>query len=340
MTAPPEPVIRFVVERHEEGCRLDRAVVRRLQDLKGCSRARVQRWIDAGRVTIDDGPAGKGAKRLAVGAHVAVRLPRPRPPRAPAQAEQLPLDVLYEDEWLVAVGKPAGVVMHPTAGYASGTLFNALLWHARAWKPDQEPGLLHRLDRDTSGVVLVAKDRGTLTLLARAMNGRRIGKDYLAVVQGTMRTPKDRIELGLARDPDEPTRMRAEAGRGLASVTLVEEVAVAAQPPVNLSLVKCTLVTGRMHQIRAHLEARHLPIIGDPVYGRAVTTCGDPDVDALTGALGRQALHAHRLRLAHPVTGVPLAIVAPLPRELRTLVDAVAWDVRSHARADLGWPIV
>lgn len=342
MPTPYEHVERFIVDRDDDGARLDRTVVRRLDALTGCSRTRVQRWIELGRVSVGGEVATKVARRVTHGAEVAVRLPRPRAAKRSPEPEDIPLDVLFEDDWLIAVAKPPGMVMHPTAGYRSGTLVNALLWHARTWKgPAAQPGLLHRLDRDTSGVVLVAKDRPTLTVLARAMNGRRITKDYVAISRGRMPTPKDRIALALARDAAQPTRMLARVGVGRESVTLVEEVAVSAGMTAPLSVLRCTLVTGRMHQIRAHLEARGWPIVGDPVYGGgAAPPQGPPAFEAAVRAMDRQALHAQRLRLSHPVSGDPLDLVAPVPRDMRTLLDAVAWDVRQEALGDSAWPLL
>ncbi len=340
MLTPSEHVERFIVEREDDGARLDRTVVRRLDALTGCSRTRVQRWIELGRVSVDGEVATKVSRRLTHGADVAVRLPRPRSPKRPAEPEDIPLDVLFEDDWLIAVAKPAGLVMHPTAGYRSGTMVNALLWHARAWtRPGAQPGLLHRLDRDTSGVVLVAKDRPTLTALARAMNAGRITKDYVAIARGRMPTPKDRIALALDRDAAQPTRMVARVGVGRESVTLVEEVAVSAAKAAPLSVLRCTLVTGRMHQIRAHLEARGWPIVGDPVYGGAASPPGPSAHDTAMRGMNRQALHAQRLRLLHPVSGCALDIVAPVPPDMRALLDAVVWEVRQQALADSAWPL-
>lgn len=336
VTVSTDHVERFTVEAFEDGERLDRLIVRRLDAFAGCSRTRVQRWIDHGRVAVDGAVADKVARRVARGAAVEVRLPRARPPRMPPLAEDLSLEIIFEDDWMLAVAKPAGLVVHPTPGRRTGTLLNALLWRARSWTgPAPQPGLLHRLDRDTSGVVLVAKDRATLTMLARAMNARRIVKDYVAIVLGRMRTPKDRIDLGLERDPAKPTRMRAVEGAGRASVTLVEELAEGRR----LSLLKCTLVTGRMHQIRAHLEARGWPIVGDAVYGGTHPAFGEPILDAAIQSIGRQALHARRLRLAHPVTHEALDLVAPLPSDMRAIVDAEAWNVRAEAARDIGWPL-
>lgn len=340
-TTPSEHVERFIVDREDDGARLDRAVVRRLEALRGCSRTRVQRWIELGRVRVDGELVTKVARRLGRGAEVAVRLPRLRTVKRPPEPQDIPLEVLYEDEWLIAIAKPPGMVMHPTAGYRSGTLVNALLWHARGWTGSAaQPGLLHRLDRDTSGVVLVAKDRSTLAVLARAMNGRRITKEYVAITRGRMPTPKDRIALALERDPAVPTRMLARVGVGRDSVTLVEEVAVSAGIAAPLSVLRCRLVTGRMHQIRAHLEARGWPIVGDPVYGGGpAPPLGTPAYEAAVRAMRRQALHAQRLRLAHPVSGRVLDIVAPVPGDMRELLDAVAWDVRPEALGDSAWPV-
>jgi 23S rRNA pseudouridine1911/1915/1917 synthase len=227
----------------------------------------------------------------------------------------MPLDVLFEDAHLIALNKPAGVVVHPSYKHASGTLINALLWHAAKWPSGDAPALLTRLDKMTSGVLLVAKRREVMAALQREMRALNIEKDYLAVVHGTPTPARGTIDLALDRDPWDRRRVTVTDRGGQPAVTKYERVATTTGETEGddgsaCSLVRCRLVTGRMHQIRVHLAYKGWPLVGDPVYGMKNSPIDFP----------RQALHAWRVALPHPVTREPLEIVAPLPEDLLALL--------------------
>ena len=321
------------VDRGDARLRLDRLLVARLPGTAGLSRTRLAAWIREGRVEIDGVPATRAAQRLRPGQAIALDLPEPAP--RPHLAEARPLTVLYEDDALLAIDKPAGLVMHPTRRYPSGTLMNALLAHlAHPAGGNGRVHLVHRLDRETSGIVLVAKSPAVHATLARAMARRAVHKDYLAVVYGTPRAPRDRIDLRIRRDPV-TRRMTTSRHEGLPASTEIAVLASCSEhapstlracsehDPATLTFLRCRLITGRLHQIRVHLAGVGLPIVGDPVYGEPRWKgIADPRLRDVCATLARQALHAWRLTCAHPLTGAPLAITAPLPADVQALVDA------------------
>jgi len=229
--------------------------------------------------------------------------------------------VLYEDECLLVVDKPAGVVVHPAYKNATGTLLNALLWRARAWPAAQRPSIVGRLDKLTSGIVVVAKTAGAHAALQRAMAAGDAVKEYLAVVYGRVDAAPDEITLRMRHDPDDRRKMQASPSSGAESLTRFAGLARVAAPKAGLSLVGCTLVTGRRHQIRVHLAARGWPIVGDPVYGAPHwSRISDPALAGALRAFPRQALHARRVALTHPATGARLLLEAPVPRDLERLL--------------------
>lgn len=231
------------------------------------------------------------------------------------------MEVLFEDECLLAVNKPPGVVAHPTHAHTGGTLLNALFGYARTWPDGQRPSLLSRLDKFTSGVVLVAKTAAIHASLQRSLAARTAEKDYLAIVYG--RPPvSGTIDLKLQRDTVDRRRVVAAATRGTPSMTRFERLSlVRVGPGVVLSLLRCRLVTGRTHQIRVHLASSGWPIVGDPVYGepRWANVTDDTARDHLR-AFPRQALHAWRLTFVHPITHMILCIEAPVPGDVGELV--------------------
>lgn len=320
---------QFVADRGDAGVRLDRAVGRHVRDLPQHSRTRVQALIAQGCVTLNGVPPGKASKRLLLGDRVAVALPDV-PQRREHEPEEAPLTIAYEDPWLLAVVKPPGVVVHPTAGHRAGTLFNALLWHARTWGTGHRPGLVHRLDRDTSGLLLVAKDPLTHARLGRAMARRAIIKRYVALVYGAPTSVKGQIALALSARAEREGRVMVRRDGGRPAVTAYEELARSSGPMAGVSLLQCTLLTGRMHQLRAHLAAVGLPIVGDPLYGAPRWKgIADAELAARCRALTRQALHACELVLTHPQAETPLCIRAPLPADLRALVARTRWETGS-----------
>jgi len=319
VSAPP-PSRVFRTARGEAAERLDRLVVQRLADIPGLSRALVQEWIGAGLVRVDGAAATRASLHPRPGAEVEVLLPGARP-HPPPVAQDIPLSILFEDDALLAVDKPPGMVAHPTKGYADGTLVNALLFHLG--KAEGGAGLVSRLDKGTSGVLLVAKAPGVHGRLARILRGGGVEKEYLAAVYGPVPFPKGRIDLRILPEAHDPRRRRASRTEGQPASTLWERVAEPAGEEPGIALLRCRLLTGRTHQIRVHLEAEGMPIVGDPVYG-APRWKGlrDPDLAAACRDFPRQALHARRLRFPHPVTGAALEVVAPVPEDLAGLLAA------------------
>jgi 23S rRNA pseudouridine1911/1915/1917 synthase len=313
-------MVSFQADRGDAGRRLDHVLARHLADRPDASRTRIQQWIRGGEVSVNGRVVARVAARVPAGAEIATRLPPPPLKRRP-EGEAIPLDILFEDDHLLAVNKPPGLVVHPSFGHASGTLFNALLWHARTW-PGGRPGLVHRLDRFTSGVLLVAKSPAVHAALARASASRRIEKQYLAVVVGHVPRARGEISLGLTRDPHHRRRVVASAHAGRPSLTRFERLARSTGSREGLTLLRCTLLTGRMHQIRVHLAASGWPIVGDLVYGPArVPTFQDAHLGTVVRTFGRQALHAARLAFLHPATGAATEIVAPAPADLAGLIE-------------------
>ena len=326
MNVPEPPRRVFRADRGDAARRLDQILVRRLSDLPGLSRTRVQQWIGAGLVRVNGAPAGRAAEKLGLGDEVEVLLSEALPQRlAPSPIPQeIPLAILYEDDHLLALNKPPGVVVHPTFGHSAGTVLNALLWHLRSrGEESARPGLVSRLDKGTSGVMVVAKSGEVHGRLARAVRSRKVEKEYLAVVYGRAVPPKGRIDRKILPDPVDPRRMITSRTEGRDSSTLYERIAESEGEREGLALLRCRLLTGRMHQIRVHLKSQGLPIVGDPVYGEPRWKgLHDADLAALCRGFPRQALHAWRLAFPHPVTGEPMEVVAPVPEDLRELLEA------------------
>jgi 23S rRNA pseudouridine1911/1915/1917 synthase len=222
------------------------------------------------------------------------------------------LDILYEDEHLLAVNKAAGMVVHPTYKNATGTLMDELFWHAREWPLPQRPSFVSRLDKFTSGVVVVAKTAAGHAALQRAMAAGDAEKDYLAVVHGQVIPDGGEIDLCLGHDPSDRRRMVASPTVGAPSLTLFTTLARGVGSGAGLSLLRCRLRTGRTHQIRVHLAALGWPVVGDSVYGSP----------AARPVFPRQALHAWRVAFAHPSTGDRIQVEAPLPSDLQQLITA------------------
>ncbi|MEO8679259.1 MAG: RluA family pseudouridine synthase [Vicinamibacterales bacterium] len=316
--APTWRVIEL--DRGDAGVRVDRVLLRHLRDERGLSRNQIQKWIERGDVLINGAPPSRAAWRVQPGDDLKVCVARRE--RTRPSAEAIPLDVIYEDDDLLAINKPAGLVVHPSYKNAAGTLMNGVLQRARSWPSRDQPGLLGRLDKFTSGLVIVTKRPAIQTSLQRAMDARRIDKDYLAVVWGKPIPVRGTIDLALDRDPWDRRRITVTDRGGQPSVTRYERVATTKSGSA-FSLVRCRLITGRTHQIRVHLSAKGWPIVGDAAYGRrGVRPSDDPATEAAR-AFPRQALHAWRLSFRHPVDGTELTLTAPLPDDLRALCSAL-----------------
>ena len=300
----------IVATRGDGGHRIDHVICRHVADVDHATRSRVQRWIRDGLVTINDRPVIRPAARAAAGDRIQLVVPAPRV-RARMAAEPADLDVVFEDDHLLAVNKPAGVVVHPTYRHPSGTLMNALLWRARAWPSSCRPSLVGRLDRFTSGLVLVAKTAAVHASLQRTLSQPVSEKDYLALVVGRVDRARGTIDLALARDAHDRRRVVTAPG-GRTALTRFERLGHAS----GVALVRCRLVTGRMHQIRVHLAASGWPIVGDRVYGDPRWQRVRPaERAAVLQAFPRQALHAWELAFPHPITGAPTRLRAPLPAD-------------------------
>ena len=299
------------------GERLDRWLAGAMPDL---SRARLQAIITRGGVLVD-GRVARPSLRLKTGQAISVRLPAPQP--AVPLPEDIPLAVIYEDRHLLVVDKPAGLVVHPGAGRATGTLVNALLHRVHDLSGIGgvvRPGIVHRLDRGTSGLLVVAKDDASHLALSRQFSGRTVDKEYLAVVLGVPRAVEGTIDVPIGRDPVHRKRMSVRAPRGRAARStyrLVEAFDGAA-------LLRVRIATGRTHQIRVHLSALGHPVAGDRTYGgRRRPASRRPEARAALEALTRPALHAARLAFTHPSSGERVSFESPLPEDLQALLAAL-----------------
>ena len=297
-----ETIISFVVARDDK--RLDKVVRDRVPEL---SRSQGQRLIEAGRVTVDGGPE-KPAYRVQPGERVTVRVPPPRSAANP-RPQPIPIDIIYEDPYLIGLNKPAGLVVHPAPGHPDGTLVNALLAHdpdIAQVGPADRPGIVHRLDMETSGVLVVARRSDVLEALQEQFRSRQVEKAYVALVHGRVDPPEGIIEVPIGRHPHDRQRMAAVA-EGKYARTRFRAVEFIDR----FTLLKAHPYTGRTHQIRVHLAWLGYPVVGDEVYG-------PPSESPLEG---RHFLHAQRLRLTHPESGDELDLRAPLPSELTALLE-------------------
>jgi 23S rRNA pseudouridine1911/1915/1917 synthase len=295
-------VIEFRVGNDAAGSRLDVVLARHA----GVSRAVAGRAIDRGDVTIE-GVVAKRAARVEAGVLVRATLRDEAAERTPG-AEEIDVRAVYEDEALLVVSKPAGLVVHPAPGHATGTLVNALIARGARGGPPQRPGIVHRLDAGTSGLMIVAKDPIAFERLAAAMSARDISRIYLALVEGSPDADAFTVDAPIGRSPRNRKKMAVvEGGREARTELHVLE------RHARTALVEARPYTGRTHQIRVHLRAAGHPVVGDPVYGRART--------ASTLGLKRPFLHAVRLRFEHPMTGALLDLEDPLPPDLS---DALA----------------
>jgi 23S rRNA pseudouridine1911/1915/1917 synthase len=297
---------QFFADRGDSRLRLDQVLVRRVTAVTHMSRSVAQRWIEAGVVTVDGRVARRSSDRVREQAAIHVALPPDTILRSVPEPEPGALEILYEDDWLIAVNKPPGVVVHPSYKQLSGTLLNTVLWHVRA-RSDARPGILTRLDKDTSGIVVVACTGSVHASMQRDAAAGRVRKEYLAIVHGSPHPASGVIRDPLGRDPGDRRRVVVSPG-GAASETRYE---VIRSLPEDLSLVRCELVTGRTHQIRVHLSSHGWPIAGDRLYGAPSTSLRAGRTDQMT----RQALHASRITLPHPVTRERLVLRAPLPAD-------------------------
>jgi 23S rRNA pseudouridine1911/1915/1917 synthase len=316
--AARERLLSATVEAAERGERLDRLLARRFGDL---SRTRLKHLVEAGLVSVDGATIKDPSLRVKPGQRCAVTVPAPVADAPEAQA--MPLDIRYEDADLIVLEKPAGLVVHPAPGNPDRTLVNALLAHCGESLAGiggvRRPGIVHRLDKDTSGLMVVAKTEVAHAALAADFAARRIERSYLAVTWGVPQPRGGEISGAIGRNPANRKTMAVVSRGGRAAVTryrvrrVFKDVA---------ALVECRLATGRTHQIRVHLAGHGNPLIGDPVYGRSRgrRRVLGPPVRAALEAFPRQALHAASLGLRHPASGEWLQFESELPNDIKILI--------------------
>ena len=294
----------------DSGRRVDQWIEGRLN---GLSRTRIQSLIRNGHITVNRRVV-KAHARVREGLEAEIELPAPEP--ASVEAENIPLDILYEDADILVLNKPAGLVVHPAAGHRAGTLVNALLFHCHDLAGiggELRPGLVHRLDKDTSGALVVAKNDLAMAGLVGQFKEGRVRKEYVALVHGTPKPPEGRIETLIGRSPRDRKKMSARPNSGRRAVTHYRVDAVYG----DICRVRVRIETGRTHQIRVHMAHLGHPVVGDTQYGRRKT-------DLPAGLVARQMLHAERLGLTHPRTGREMLFVAPLPPDMRAVLELLS----------------
>ena len=298
------------------GQRLDQVLAQLLPEY---SRSRLQEWIRDGRVAVD-GAQLAASGRLRGGEQIHVQLPQQNTDAVPA-AEAIALDIVHQDADLLVVNKPAGLVVHPGAGNPAGTLMNALLHHDPGLADVPRAGIVHRLDKDTSGLLLVARTLPAHKRLVEQLAAREVHREYLALVQGQI-IAGGTVDAPIGRHRTDRTRMAVGSG-GREAVTHYR----VAQRFRQHTLLRVMLETGRTHQIRVHMASIGHAVVGDPTYSRLRLPAGaSAECVAALGAFRRQALHAARLELMHPIDGQPLAFEAPLPADMAALLDVLGRD--------------
>lgn len=296
---------RLTVTTEEAGQRADSLLARRLE---GLTRSAAARLLEEGRVTDRGRPVAKNL-RVRLGQVLEVTLPEPEEPEA--RPQDIPLDVVYEDEDVIVVNKPTGMVVHPAPGHPDGTLVNALLYHCgeslSGVGGQKRPGIVHRIDRDTSGLIIAAKNDAAHLALSAQLSDHTLARTYECLVMGNLRQDSGTVDAPIGRHPSDRKKMAVEPRNGRRAVTHWE---VIARYP-GVTHLRCRLETGRTHQIRVHLAHIGHPILGDTVYG------AKKPVPGLTG----QCLHAVGLRFLHPRTGEPVELTCPLPEEFVRMLD-------------------
>ncbi|MDZ4657062.1 MAG: RluA family pseudouridine synthase [Bythopirellula sp.] len=343
LAVPSAEKFQFVVPAEAAGQRLDAFLTQQISltaQIPQTSRVRIKRGIDAG-TTLVDGVAEKAALRLEAGQHIDFTLPPP--PAVGPEPEPIPLDILYEDAAIAVVNKPPGMVVHPARGHWSGTLASALVHHFGQLSQHGgaiRPGIVHRLDRDTSGVMVIAKTDSAHINLSEQFQNRTVEKEYLAIVLGSPDRDRDIIDFPIASHPSQREKMALLANHSTSrpAQTFYE----VAERFRGFALIRCFPKTGRTHQIRLHLESIRCPVLCDKLYGgrarltlaelRSMTRMKNLAPEAQHGdvVLTRQALHAQVLRIIHPTTGESLEFRAELPADL----DHVLMLLRQTAKRD------
>ncbi|MDP2759998.1 MAG: 23S rRNA pseudouridine(1911/1915/1917) synthase RluD [Sideroxyarcus sp.] len=309
----------FVVPGDCAGMRFDQVLAKLLPEY---SRSRLQEWIAAGQASLDG--AAVAAKQKVWGGEAIVVQPQAHPAELPHLAEDIALDVVYEDEALLVIDKPAGLVVHPGSGNWEGTLLNALLHYAPQLESVPRAGIVHRLDKDTSGLLVVAKTLIAQTALVRQLQARSVKREYLALVWGELRHG-GKVDAPIGRHPTQRVKMAAlENGKPAVTHYQIEK-----KFP-GCTLLRCRLETGRTHQIRVHMTSIGHPLVGDSVYLKGAQKC-IPQLRGPLHGFPRQALHATRLALEHPHSGETMEWYAPLPQDMLQLLQQIREIVSGFA---------
>jgi len=307
--------LEFKVTSQDAGTRLDLFLA---QDRLNLSRSQIKKLIDGGSIKVND-RSTKSGHLLREGEIIRVILPHLRPMKA--SPESIPLNILYEDEFIIVVVKEAGLVVHPAPGNPSGTLVNALLHHCRNLSGiggELRPGIVHRLDKGTSGIIVAAKTEEAHRGLAQQFKDHTISKKYKALVYGVPKTSEGTISKAIGRHPKERKKMSVHCRKGKEAITQWKVLQIFRE----VTLLDVKLKTGRTHQVRVHLSSIGHPILGDDVYmrkGKLNDLC--PDIKEVVAKLKRQALHAYYLAFSHPVTGNCLEFEIPLPHDMEEVIQ-------------------
>lgn len=312
--------LTFVLDYAQTGERLDKVLARLMPDV---SRARIQKWIESEAVDVNGTTVSNIRVKVAGGDELVVRPQLAPQDTAYTPEEGVPYEVIYEDDDIIIVNKPAGLVVHPAAGHWTGTLLNGLLFDFPELSRVPRAGIVHRLDKETSGLMVVARTEATQTDLVRQLQARTVGREYWAIVLGVA-PEAGFVDRAIGRDPRNPLKFCCRGGQGSKPAkTHCRLVDVAEIEGRTLSWVACRLETGRTHQIRVHLTTVGLPLLGDPLYKTNASKL--PETAGIVAEFSRQALHASRLRLRHPGTGKTVEWFVPPPEDMADVMDELGF---------------